>query len=258
MWPDPAGLPAWALPILLAPAVGSFAAVLVLRLPMARPVMLARSACDHCGARLLPHELVPVVSYLLQRGRCRHCGGAIDPTHVAVELAAIAVVAAAATVEPDPAQLWVDCLLGWTLLALAWIDWQWMRLPDVLTLPLLLAGLGVTLAWQPEALAEHAAAAIVAYIALRGLAAAYRRLRGREGLGAGDAKLLAACGAWMGLAALPWILLLAATAGLVAALVSVLAGRRVEAGTAVPFGPWLALALWLLWLTRDLSGFGSS
>ena len=83
-------------------------------------------------------------------------------------------------------------------------------------------------------------------------------LRGREGLGAGDAKLLAAAGAWLGLAPLPWVVLLAAGAGLVVALVWALAGTRISAGTAIPFGPWLALVMWLLWLYHDLYGGGVS
>jgi leader peptidase (prepilin peptidase)/N-methyltransferase len=173
-----------------------------------------------------------------------------------VEVASIAVVLVAAAIDPDPAALWLDCALGWCLLTLAWIDWQWMRLPDVLTLPLLLAGLGATVLRQPDTVSDHAAAAALAYLALRVLALGYRRLRGREGLGAGDAKLLAAAGAWLGIMSLPWVLLLAAGAGLAAALALVCMGRRIEAGTALPFGPWLALAMWLLWLLRDRYGTG--
>jgi leader peptidase (prepilin peptidase)/N-methyltransferase len=247
----PATLSAPLVLLLLAPFVGSFLGVLIRRLPAGRPVALSRSVCESCGARLTVWQLIPVVSYLMQRGRCGHCGARIGRFHLAVELAAVAVVVVAAVVEPDPSSLWMDCVLGWTLLTLAWIDWQWLRLPDVLTLPLLLAGLGVTLLRDPDAITEHAAAAILAYLSLQGIAIAYRRLRGREGLGAGDAKLLAAAGAWLGLALLPWVLLLGATAGLLAALAWTLAGRRIDRGTALPFGPWLALALWLLWLYRD-------
>jgi leader peptidase (prepilin peptidase) / N-methyltransferase len=252
--PDLSAFPVWAAPLLFAPIVGSFLGVLIIRLPAGRPVALSRSSCELCGTRLRVRELIPLVSYLIQRGHCRHCGAVIDSFHLAVELAAVGVVLIAAMAESDATYLWVDCLLGWALLALGWIDWQWMRLPDVLTLPLLLAGLGVTLLWYPEATVAHAAAAVVAYLSLQGLGFAYRRLRGRDGLGAGDAKLLAAAGAWLGLAFLPWIVLLAASTGLVAALALALGGRRIDASTALPFGPWLALALWLLWLCRDLSG----
>jgi leader peptidase (prepilin peptidase) / N-methyltransferase len=246
--PSPAALAV----LLLAPIVGSFLGVLIRRLPAGRPVALARSACDACGARLSAWELIPVASYVLQRGRCRHCGSRIASFHVAVELAALAVAVVAIAAEPDPARLWIDCALGWTLLALAWIDWECLRLPDVLTLPLLLAGLAVTLLREPDDVADHAVAAIAAYLLLRGVALIYCRLRGREGLGAGDAKLLAASGAWLGLAALPWVLLCAAIAGLVAALGWALAGRRLDRTTALPFGPWLALAMWVLWLYRGL------
>jgi leader peptidase (prepilin peptidase)/N-methyltransferase len=244
--------------LLVAPFIGSFLGVVITRLPQGRPVVLSRSVCDHCATPLGVRDLVPLVSHVTHRGRCRHCGGAIAPEHVAVELAAIAIVLAAAAVEPDPAALWLDCALGWSLLTLAWIDWQCMRLPDSLTLPLLLAGLGVTAVQQPDALTDHATAAAVAYLALRGLAVAYRRLRGRDGLGAGDAKLLAAAGAWLGLAPLPWVLLFAASGGLLAALVFACMGRRIEAGTALPFGPWLALALWLLWLCHAAYGGSTS
>jgi leader peptidase (prepilin peptidase)/N-methyltransferase len=241
---------AWTVPLVLAPFVGSFLAVLILRLPTGRPVVLARSVCEHCGTRLGVRDLVPLASYLIQRGRCRFCSAVIDPTHLAVELAAIAILLPAALIESDPARLWLDCLLGWTLLTLSWIDWQWMRLPDVLTLPLLLAGLGATWLCQPEELTEHAAAAMIAYLSMQGLALAYRRLRGRDGLGAGDAKLLAAAGAWLGLAPLPWLVLLAASTGLVTALCMALAGQRLDRYSALPFGPFLSLALWLCFLCR--------
>jgi leader peptidase (prepilin peptidase)/N-methyltransferase len=248
----PDNLPAMLPLLLVAPIAGSFLGVLILRLPASRPVVLSRSVCEVCGTSLAPQDLIPLASYLIRRGRCRHCGIAIAPFHLAVELAAIVVVLVAAMVEPDPSRLWLDCLLGWTLLTLAWIDWQSMLLPDALTLPLLLAGLLVTLLRHPASIPEHAAAAMIAYLSFRGLAIAYRRLRGRDGLGAGDAKLLAAAGAWLGVAPLPWLVLLAASIGLSAALAWAVAGRRLEPGTALPFGPWLALALWLLWLYADL------
>ena len=119
---------------------------------------------------------------------------------------------AAAAVEPELGWLWADCVFGWMLLALAWIDWTHLRLPDVLTLPLLLAGLGATALLDPDDATDHALAAAIGYAALRLVSFGYLKLRGREGLGAGDAKLLAAAGgvAWAGragsgaAAGLPW------------------------------------------------------
>lgn len=240
-------LPGWAWALLAAPFAGSFLAVLVVRLPAGRRVGLARSACDRCGAVLGPAELVPLLSYALQRGRCRHCGGAIDPVHPAMELGCLAVAAWAAGVQSGHA-LAAACVLGWLLLALAMADWRSYMLPDLLTLPLLLLGLAAT-AWRaPADLADHALATILGYALFRGLALAYRHLRGRDGLGHGDAKLLAAAGAWVGLLAVPWVMLLAALGGLALAGLAMASGRRIGLETAMPFGPSLALGLWLVWL----------
>jgi len=236
--------------VLVAPFIGSFLGVLILRLPEDRPVATGRSACEHCGHRLGARDLVPFLSYLLSRGRCRHCGEPIGLFPVVVEAAAVAVAgwAAAAADGPD---VWLACLLGWTLLTAAWIDFRTMILPDVLTLPLLAAGLIVTAAISPDALADHALAAALGYLALFGTARAYRRLRGRDGLGIGDAKLLAALGAWLGLSALPMVLVLASCSGLLVAAVGMLLGKRVSVATAIPFGPFLSLAGWLSWLYAD-------
>jgi leader peptidase (prepilin peptidase) / N-methyltransferase len=239
----------WMLPILVAPFVGSFLGVLIRRLPDSRPVAWGRSACESCGAALAARDLVPLGSFLALRGRCRTCAAPIAGFHPAVELAALGVACAAALAAPDdPARLWIGCGLGWALLALAWIDWEHLLLPDAITLPLAPAGLAAALWLAPEALAAHAVGAALGYGAFRGFAWAYRRLRGREGLGQGDAKLLAAAGAWLGWEALPVVLLLAALVGL--ALAGALALRRggLDPGAPLPFGPCLALSFWLCWL----------
>jgi leader peptidase (prepilin peptidase)/N-methyltransferase len=167
--------------------------------------------------------------------------------HQAIELAALAVAASAACVAAG-GLLWAGCALGWTLLALGWIDWDHFFLPDLLTLPLIVAGLAVTWAIVPWALADHALAAALGYASLRLLGLLYRGLRGFDGVGEGDAKLLAASGAWLGLAALPGVLLGAAAIALAAAGVLRLRGRAVGRTTPLPFGAALAAATWLLWL----------
>ncbi len=246
-------LPGWLLPVLLAPVVGSFLGVLVVRLPDGRKVALARSECDSCHAVLSARDLVPLLSYVVLGGRCRFCGAPIGRLHPAIELAAllvaITVVAAAGPGRGDAGQmawLWSGCILGWGMLALAWIDWRCFRLPDVITLPLLLLGLGACALLDPQALSEHAAAAVAGYLAFRAIAWSYRRLRGREGLGAGDAKLLGAGGAWLGLAGLPILVLLAALATLAVAVLST--RGRLGLGAPIPFGPGLAGSAWVLWL----------
>ncbi len=144
--------------------------------------------------------------------------------------------------------LWMaaTCALGWTLVALAWIDWRSSRLPDVLTLPLLLAGL--VLAWMqgPDDLAASTIGAIAGYAALAGVDQVYYLVRGQHGLGRGDAKLLAAGGAWLGWEALPFTVLLAALTGLLLAGAQRVGGRTVTRQTAMPFGPALALGIWLV------------
>ena len=174
--------------------------------------------------------------------------------HLAIELAAIGIACWAAWALPDATTLWVGCLLGWTLLALGWIDWEHMVLPDVLTLPLLLLGLVATWIIAPALLADHAlvdhlGAAVAGYLAFRALEIGYRRLRGRDGLGQGDAKLLAAAGAcrWPGEAAARWSCWVGHFRGS-ALLFMRLRGTCVSATTALPFGPGLALALWIVWL----------
>jgi leader peptidase (prepilin peptidase) / N-methyltransferase len=229
--------------LLLAPFVGSFLGVLIRRLPEERAVIWGRSACEHCGAALRPCDLVPLLSYILSDGRCRHCGGWIDPEHILVELASIAVAASAAlTMTGEP--LVLSCLLGWGLLALAWIDWRTMLLPDALTLPLLLIGLAATWRLDPDALTEHAIAAVLGYALLSLCAEAYRRLRGRDGLGLGDAKLLGVAGAWLGLEPLPWVVLVGSMMGLLWFCIGWLRGSAPRHSTAIAFGPFLATAIW--------------
>lgn len=246
----------WFWPLLAAPFVGSFAGVLISRLPARAPVAIARSACPRCGARLGAVDLVPLASFLLLRGRCRHCRAPIGMFHPAVELAAVAVAAWSVLADPDPGRAWAGCGLGWTLLTLAWIDWTDLLLPDVLTLPLLLAGLALTFAWEPDALTDHCVAAALAFLSFQGLALGYRRLRGADGLGGGDCKLIAAAGAWCGVLALPVVVLGSALLGLLAALGLALAGRPMGRTTRMPFGPCIALSFWIVWrhgaLANDL------
>lgn len=237
--------------ILLAPFIGSFLGVLIRRLPEDRPVAVARSACESCQHPLGPLDLVPIGSYVVSRGRCRHCGAPIGRFHLLIELAALVPAVWAACLD-DGLRLWADCILGWALLALSWIDWRHMILPDVLTLPLLVVGLGFSWLFDPSNIADYAIGAAFGWLLFAGVAWGYRRLRGRDGLGEGDAKLLAAAGAWVTWAGLPEVMLVAALAGLAVALAGRIAGQKMEAQTAIPFGPCLAFATWVTWLYGPL------
>jgi leader peptidase (prepilin peptidase)/N-methyltransferase len=238
-------LEAWGLPVLAAPFIGSLLGVLIRRIPRGEPVAFARSTCASCNSRLGARDLIPIVSYILLRGRCRICGTRIGLFHPAVELAALGIAVWAVLAGATGAQLWANCILGWFLLALAWIDAEHLRLPDVLTLPLILIGLTATFLLEPDHLAAAASGTIVGYLAFHAIAFGYRSLRGHEGLGAGDAKLMAAVGAWVGIAALPVTVLIAASVGLLYAAFRYVSGATMTRLTELPFGPWLALGLWL-------------
>ena len=238
------------LALVAAPAIGSFLGVLVRRLPQGRPVVASRSACEQCGRVLGPAELVPLASFAWLRGRCAGCGAAIGWFHPAIEAAALALaVPVVLAADGDSLTLWAGCVLGWTCLALALIDLRHQRLPDALTLPLLLAGLAACWWRSPGLLGAHSLAAALGWLGFRALAVLYRRLRGIEGLGQGDAKLLAAAGAWVGLAGLPDVF----GGGALLTLLGVLGEaawhrRRPGAGRRLPFGPGLAAAMFATWL----------
>lgn len=150
----------------------------------------------------------------------------------------------------------VGAVFGVALLLIAAIDAEHLWLPNILTLPLGAAGLAVSLVFGPGRFIDHVIGAAIGFLALAGLAALYRRLRGREGLGGGDARLLAALGAWVGWAGLPSILVWASLAGLSWVLARILARRAPAPDTALPFGTYMAIGAWLTWLYGPLGRAG--
>jgi leader peptidase (prepilin peptidase)/N-methyltransferase len=238
--------------ILLAPVVGSFISVVSARYPNWRTIALGRSRCPRCDQTLTASELVPIVSWLVQRGRCRTCAGWIGARYLWIELAAIAVAVWSALLLSGPL-LAVTCGLGWVLVALAAIDARHFVLPDVITLPLALAGLAVAWTLQPEHVFGNVVGAVVGYVSFFVLAFAYERLRGRAGLGLGDAKLFAAAGAWVSWSGLPSIAIIAGLSGLGAALLhAALTRQPLDLKARLPFGPFLAFGCWVVWLHGPL------
>lgn len=223
---------------------GSFLATLILRWPQGRSVMRGRSACDGCGRTLSARDLVPLFSALVQRGRCRSCGARIDPLHGRVEAACAIIGALAIGGSPDLGGVaWA--LLGWSLLTLALLDWRHFWLPDALTLPLAFFGFTIGLWATDVILIDRIIGAAIGYLALLAIALSYRALRGRDGLGLGDAKLLGALGAWFGWQALPFILLIAS---LMAIVVMVASGRATERTARIPLGTFLVVAALPAWI----------
>jgi leader peptidase (prepilin peptidase)/N-methyltransferase len=230
---------------LLGLVLGSFIATLVLRWPEGRTVH-GRSACDGCGRTLAARELVPLLSAALQRGRCRHCGAAIDPLHWRIEFAAAAIGASAGAVAGPEGV--AGAVLGWLLLTLAALDLRAWWLPDRLTATLAAAGLGTGLAGLAPPLPDRLIGGVAGFALLWLVARAYRRVRGRQGMGGGDPKLFGAIGLWLGWAMLPAVLLVASLIGLGLALFRHVTGRTVARTDALPLGAMLAAAAYPAWI----------
>jgi leader peptidase (prepilin peptidase)/N-methyltransferase len=241
------GAAATATGFVLGAVIGSFLAALLIRWPDGRSVLRGRSRCDGCGRPLGIADLVPILSWLWLRGRCRRCGVDIDRRHLALELGAGLVGLTAILAHPLPLALFT-ALFGWWLFLLAALDVEYHWLPDRLTLPLIPAGLLVGATGYGTVLEARLIGAGAGYLVLAGIAMLYRRLRGREGLGGGDPKLLAAIGAWLGWVQLPFVLLLAGTAGLLGLVVKRLSGAAIRADDRLPLGTLMALAAWPIWL----------
>ncbi|MBX3564352.1 MAG: prepilin peptidase [Sphingomonas sp.] len=245
-WIWPAGLG------LLGLVLGSFIATLVIRWPEGRSVSKGRSECDSCGKKLVPVELVPVLSYMLQRGRCRGCGGLVAPSHLVIELLGCAVGVMAGWAAPGIAGAF-GAVLGWMLLALAALDYAAFWLPNALTLALALGGLAQGLLTRaPPPLDERLIGGVAGFAVLWLVAMAYRAVRGRHGLGGGDPKMLGALGLWFGWMTLPFLVLFACFYGLIGVAAIGLARRGVSGATKLPFGVLLALGAWTCWMMNQV------
>lgn len=227
--------------------IGSFLATIVSRWPRGASVVTGRSRCDGCGRALGVVDLVPLVGWLVARGKCRTCGARIDPVHPFIEAGAALIGGVCALAFP-PLTALLLAVGGWLLLTLAVLDARHLWLPDALTLPL--AALGLTLGdWVlPASFESRAIGAAAGAGLLFLLALGYRRLRGREGLGLGDAKLLGAIGAWLGWQALPFVLVIASVTALLWVLALRLRGEKIEAQMRVPLGTFLCIAVVPGWM----------
>ncbi|WP_311945305.1 prepilin peptidase [Halomonas piscis] len=257
-------IPVLLLAALLGLCLGSFLNVVITRLP----VMLMRrwraearaalalpdetppsfnlatppSLCPACEAPIRWHDNVPLLGWLKRRGRCATCRARISVQYPAVELAGGALAVAAVALYGVGWQAGFILAACLALLAMAVIDLRTQLLPDALTLPLLWAGLLYQLLFQPAMLAPAVIGAMAGYLVLWSLYWLFRLVTGKEGMGYGDFKLLAALGAWLGWSLLPLVLMLGAGFGALVGLALQANPRR--RGLPMPFGPFLALAGW--------------
>ncbi|MBD9644488.1 MULTISPECIES: prepilin peptidase [unclassified Pantoea] len=234
---------------LLGLAVGSFLNVVISRLPLqiVHPntplnVCCPPSHCHQCTTALRWRDNIPLISWLLLRGKCRYCHCKISGRYPQVEIITALLTLLLIWLMPVNMQLLGALILFWALTVLAFIDLEHLLLPDVITLPLLwIALLFKAMGWLPGSLQEAVWGSIAGYCLLWALSILYQWIRGIEGLGMGDAKLLAAIGAWLGWSLLPWVLLLASGGAILCVLISRVSGQR-ELNYVIAFGPWIALA----------------
>jgi leader peptidase (prepilin peptidase)/N-methyltransferase len=199
-----------------------------------------RSRCPSCGHQIRWYENIPLVSYIALRAKCSACKAPISIRYPSIELLTGILFAACGYHFGAQPGVLLWCGLCATLVALAFIDLDTTFLPDDLTLPLMWAGIvSAALGWIPVKLGASVGGAAIGYLSLWFVFHAYRLIRGREGMGAGDFKLLAALGAWMGWQAIASIILLSSAVGALVGI-ALIAFRKHDRDVPIPFGPYLA------------------
>lgn len=264
--------------------VGSFLNVVIYRLPLMMesrwrrdccellevegekeeaPLTLAtpNSHCPHCKTPIKPWQNIPVLSYLALGGKCGHCEATISIRYPLVELVTGILILCLGFYFPASVALLGAMLFTWALIALTMIDIDHQLLPDDITLPLLWLGLLFNVTGTFVSVQDAVIGAIAGYLILWSVYWGFKLLTGKEGMGYGDFKLLAAIGAWLGWQLLPVVILLSSLVGAVIGIALMVIKRRGKE-VPIPFGPYLAAAGWiaLLWgdelMTRYLGATG--
>ena len=221
-----------------------------------------RSACPACGSAIKAYQNIPIISYLFLKGRCADCSARIPARYPLIEamtgiLSALIAWRFGYTLECTAA-----LIMTWSLIALAVIDLDTQLLPDIITLPLLWLGLALSLFGNPDGSVVFTdprsaiIGGIAGYLSLWSIYQGFKLVTGKEGMGYGDFKLLAALGAWLGWQSLLLIVLLSAVVGLIAAL-AMKFFRGHDNQIPIPFGPYLAVAgfIAMLWGPQILSAY---
>ncbi len=214
------------------------------------------SHCPHCDHQIRAWENIPLLSYLLLRGKCSSCRAKISIRYPAIELLTGILAAIVAWHFGFGWQAAAGVFLTWSLIALSMIDVDHQLLPDSITLPLLWVGLAMSLFPIFADMRTSLIGAMAGYLSLWIVFKLFKLVTGKEGMGYGDFKLLAALGAWMGWQSLPLIILLSSAVGaLLGVMMIVFQGR--DKAQPIPFGPYLAIAGWisLLWGEQITSAY---
>ena len=260
----------YAITIFIGLMVGSFLNVVIVRVPqrlqwqwqgqakgITKPTGIEGSAshCPHCRQSIRWRDNLPLISFLVLKGRCHWCSGQISRRYPLIEALCAALTLIVVWVLGFGWLTLATLAFTWCMIALAAIDIEHFLLPDCITLPLLGAGLIVNAVGGFADLTSAIVGAVAGYGILWAVFQAFRIATGKEGMGYGDFKLLAALGAWMGWQMLPLILLLSAGTGAIIGI-TMLVLKQQERNQPVPFGPYLAGGGWLalLW-GMDLNQF---
>ena len=258
--------------VLFGLVVGSFLNVVIYRLPLMMesrwrrdccellevekeaqnepPMSLAtpNSHCPHCKAAVEPWQNIPVISYLILAGKCANCGVGISIRYPIIEFVTAGMTVALASQYDASLALLGAMLFTWSLVALTMIDVDHQLLPDDITLPLMWLGILFSLLGATISLQDAIAGAMLGYLSLWSVYWLFKLATGKEGMGYGDFKLLAALGAWLGWQSIPLIILLSSLVGAICGIGLMIATRRGK-DIPIPFGPYLAMAGWisLMW-----------
>jgi leader peptidase (prepilin peptidase) / N-methyltransferase len=204
-------------------------------------LVVPRSACPHCNHQITALENIPVISYLLLRGKCASCKAPISPRYPVIELLTGVLSAFLVWRFGSGFAGLATLLFAYLLIAMTFIDADTQLLPDDLTLSLLWCGLLVNLNGTFVALPDAVIGAVAGYLSLWTIFWLFKLVTGKEGMGYGDFKLLAALGAWLGWSMLPIILLLSSAVGAVVGILLIVLTKR-SRDNPIPFGPYLAAA----------------
>ena len=202
-------------------------------------LMLPRSACPGCGHQITALENVPVLSYLFLRGKCRGCGASISIQYPLIELVTALLSAFVVWKLGFSWQALAALIFTWSLIVLTIIDLKTQLLPDSITMPLLWLGLIINSLDVFTNYHSSLLGAVFGYLSLWLVFHAFKLVTGKEGMGYGDFKLLAALGAWMGWQLLPLVIILSSLLGAGVGIALMIFGKHKQ-GAPMPFGPFLA------------------
>lgn len=227
--------------------------------PAAFNLVTPRSTCPHCGHQVRAWENIPVISWLLLRGRCSKCKAGISVRYPLVELLTCMISTGIVWHYGASYHALGAMFFAWFIIALIFIDADTSLLPDSLTLPLLWLGLLFNLDSGFVPLADAVIGAAAGYLSLWSVYWAFKLVTGKEGMGYGDFKLLAALGAWLGWQMLPVIILLSSLSGALLGILLILLSRH-GMGKPMPFGPYLGIAglLAMYWGSSLVAWYGLS